>query len=170
MENNPPRPPPLQGLGVGKAHKGEVMKSGFLARFPLEGEVWPALCVWTAWEGTHTLPSDGRTSAWPAAKEPDARPGLSAVGAVAVPAYTMALSQANHGCRNSQCFLSLQHKLSDFQQLSDTLAGARSPSSVYKCLKPLLPWELQTLRCCNPLYFYPLWKDLHNRESHGERD
>lgn len=51
------------------------MKSGFLARFPLEGEVWPALCVWTAWEGTHTLPSDGRTSAWPAAKKPDARTG-----------------------------------------------------------------------------------------------
>lgn len=98
---------PGQGLGVGKAHKGEVMKSGFLARFPLEGEVWPALCVWSAWEGTHTLPSDGRTSAWPAAKEPDARPRLSAVGAVAAPGYTMVLSQTNHGCRNSQCFLSL---------------------------------------------------------------
>lgn len=64
-----------RGLGVGETHKGEVTKSGFLARFPLEGEVWPSLCVWTAWEGTHTLPSDGRTSAWTAAKEPDARPG-----------------------------------------------------------------------------------------------
>lgn len=74
---------PGKGWGVGKAHKGEVTKSGFLARFPLEGEVWPALCVWTAWEGTHTQPSDGRTSAWPAAKEPDARPRLSAMGAVA---------------------------------------------------------------------------------------
>lgn len=66
--------------------------------------------------------------------------------------------------------LALQHKLSDFQQLSDTLTGTRSPSSVHKCLKPLLPWELPTLQCCNPLYFYPLWKDLQDHESHGERD
>lgn len=95
------------GLGVGEAHKGEVMKSGFLARFPLDGEVWPALCVWTAWEGTHTLPSDGRTSAWPAAKEPDARPRALSSGSGRWVGYTMVLSQANHCCRNAQCFLSL---------------------------------------------------------------
>lgn len=57
--------------------------------------------------------------------------------------------------------LALQHKLSDFQLLSDTLTRTRPPGLLYECLKPFLPWELQTLQCRNPLYFYPLWKDLN---------
>ena len=140
------------------------MKSGFLARFPLEDEVWPALCVWTAWEGTHTLPSDGRTSAWPAAKEPDARPRTLSGGSGRCAWLYNGIISSQPRLQNLAMFpvLALQHKLSDFQLLSDTLTGTRSPSSEYKCLKPLLPWELQTLQCRNPLYFYPLWKDLQD--------
>lgn len=51
--------------------------------------------------------------------------------------------------------LALQHKLSDFQLLSDTLTGTRSPSSEYTCLKPLLPWELQTWHAVIHCIFIP---------------
>lgn len=52
--------------------KEKVIKSGALARFPLQGEVWPALCVGNCLGGTHALPLDWRTD-WRWAKQPDAR-------------------------------------------------------------------------------------------------
>lgn len=133
------------------------MKSGFLARFPLEGEVWPALCVWTAWEGTHTLPSDGRTSAWPAAKEPDARPRALSGGSGRCASLYNGIISSQPRLQNLAMFpvLALQHKLSDFQLLSDTLTGTRSPSSEYTCLRPLLPWELQTWHAVIHCIFIP---------------
>lgn len=139
---------------MGKAHKEEVMKSGFLARFPLEGEVWPALCMWTAWEGTHTLPSDGRTSAWTSAKEPDARPRLSAVGAVAglrIQWYYLKPTTAAEP-RGASCPC-----LAAQTVRSPTAFGHAGPCSASRLAvlmsEATLPWELQTLQCHNPLYF-----------------
>lgn len=80
--------------GGGQARKGEggeVTKSGFLARFPREGEVWPALC---ASAGRGRAPRLGPAGpAGPRPGRPTPGPAL-AVGAAAG-GHTMALSRAS---------------------------------------------------------------------------
>lgn len=92
--------------GGNSPHKEEVMKSGAVARFPLLGEVRPALCGELPGRDPHPPPQTGepKTGHRPSSQTPASR--LSALGEVAQPGYTMVLSQTNHRCRNSQCFLS----------------------------------------------------------------
>lgn len=149
--------------------KEEVIKSGALARFPLEGEVWPG-CAGAA-GGPAALPAEPAPG-WPGARQSDASAGLPALGEAAQPPHTMALSRAKQRRRNPRCFLCSEprHRVSALQPLADALGSARSPAPLYKCLKPPLSWDLQTLHAVMHCIFRLFCHDRQDRESRRERE
>lgn len=104
------------------------MKSGFLARFPLQGEVWPALSVWTPGRGcTPRLQSQGLGLA---CSQGARRQGLALrVGEAPSPGiqwnYLRPTAAAETHSASCPC---LQHRLSDFQPVAVTLTGTAGPA------------------------------------------
>lgn len=133
---------------MGAARKGEVTKSGAVARFPAEarGVAAPPGGDRRGPEGTG---GDARLSAgcragWPAAREPDASSARRWERSLR--RDTMALSRASRGCRNAR-FLSLPRG-------TNCPPGARRPAGQRRRLEHFFPGNCRlcsaAVHCAHP--------------------
>lgn len=96
---------------MGAARKGEVTKSGAVARFPAEAEAWPRLREGTGEDGRGRAPLR-RLHRWLARGQGARRQRGPAVGAVAAPGHNGIISGQPRLQKRALPVLAPRHKLS----------------------------------------------------------